>query len=149
MHGFAYPPYLSRFLLLCLAPCCTVLRSGSCHSGVRRRWIKSRRFLLKQIRDHCSITLFTEALGSGVLRSAHSPGPTLMSILYLDRHPSRVTLRRHAPPHRRRLQKGVTLVGLDSLVAGSASGYMVRSLQLYIRERRRLATHLRCRRTRR
>ena len=36
-----------------------------------------------------------------------------------------------------------------SLVARSASGYMVRSLQLYIHERRTFAAHLRCRRTRR
>jgi hypothetical protein len=52
--------------LLCLALCCTVLRSRWCHSGVRRRWITRRRFLLKQIRDHCSITLFTEVPGETV-----------------------------------------------------------------------------------
>jgi hypothetical protein len=50
----------------CLALCCTVLRSRWCHSGVRRRWITRRRFLLKQIRDHCSITLFTEVPGETV-----------------------------------------------------------------------------------
>jgi hypothetical protein len=64
----------------CLASCCTVLRSRWCQSGVKRRWIKRRPFLLKQIRDRCSITLFTEALGRCVLRRSHSPGPTLMSI---------------------------------------------------------------------
>jgi hypothetical protein len=103
-----------------------------------------------QIHHWCvARTPFRMLSGRCVLRSSHSPGPTLMSIHYLDRQPSGVTLRGHAPPHRRRLQKGVTFVVLDSLVAGSASGYIVRSLQLYIHERRALATYLRCRRTRR
>src|SRR5215207_10792222 len=33
---------------LCLALCCTVLRSRWCQSGVRRRWITRRRFLCKR-----------------------------------------------------------------------------------------------------
>src|SRR5215212_568714 len=70
-----------------LALCCTLLRSRWCQSDVRRWWITHRRFLLKQTRHRCSITLFTEALGRRVLRRSHSPGPTLMSILYLEAAP--------------------------------------------------------------
>ena len=33
---------------LCLALCCTVLRSRWCQSGVRKRWITHRRFLCKR-----------------------------------------------------------------------------------------------------
>jgi hypothetical protein len=72
---------------LYLAACCTVLRSRWYQCGVRSPWITCRWFLLKQTRDHCSITLFTEALGKGVLRRSHSPGPTLMSILDLEAAP--------------------------------------------------------------
>ena len=91
-----------------------------------------------RIRDDWSIILVTEALGRCVLRSPHSPGPTLMSILFLDRQPSRVDVRLPTPLQRR-LQRKVTSVGLDSLVA---SGYTVRSLRSYIRKRRPLATYL-------
>jgi hypothetical protein len=76
-----------RFSFLRLAACCTVLRSRWWQSGVRSPWITRRWFLLKQPRDHCSITLFTEALGRRVVRRSHSPGPTLMSIPYLEAAP--------------------------------------------------------------
>jgi hypothetical protein len=78
----------------------------------------------------------------GVLRTSHSPGLTLVSIPYLDRQRSGVTLRRHARRIGDDSRKGSRWLAEIILVASSASGYMVRSLQLYIHERRTLATHL-------